>query len=577
MEDNTAKAVDPMDARPSTSFSSSIAVNQNSHDAEADVKAALAYLEAAPAIKADDLVLGSIPRPLLETKKQPSIPAMAQKPPSPGKSRRLGPPEPLKLQSNGYASASDLSEDDSLIDEIHNATVHEATPISVALTPVTPVMSKGSSDRLRDMVTKPPSTSHSVDKQSVATTPERGRSAGSVRSVSTALPQWPPLPTQSVQAPLTKKAALGTGISKRIKVLEGLRTKDTSPSRQGPSMRETSVGTSGFSTFMKRSSFLPNQQQVPNASTENSPPKELPTSGQQYDPYSPHFAKEVRRPSADVQRMPQKGDTISVTARIVRDQSGKHPPLAPSSSYHTASNLYRSPLIVEHEKHDQVLSDQKLNQPRVKSPSKSERGRFSFSSHRSTSQANLPRSESNQSKTSKSGNFRRHAFSDAASIGEDKTKPSMTSRIMKRMSNLTNSRNKNQTPMKDEPTQCQMSVDQDHRGQARENPVAESLLHVVDIGDVNVQFPESLLWKRRFMRIDDQGYLIFSPPATDGHVKTASRKYHLGAFKRPSLPDREREEMAWSIILDMKDGICIQCACESKQSQQQVLQSELAL
>ncbi len=141
---------------------------------------------------------------------------------------------------------------------------------------------------------------------------------------------------------------------------------------------------------------------------------------------------------------------------------------------------------------------------------------------------------------------------------------------MKRMSNLTNSRNKNQSPVKEESHQAQ-----DHREFIRENSIAESLLHVVDIGDVNVQFPESFLWKRRFMRIDDQGFLIFSPPATEGNSKGANRKYHLGDFNRPNLPDYEREEMAWSIILDMNDGRCIQCACENRRSQQQVLQSEL--
>ncbi len=79
------------------------------------------------------------------------------------------------------------------------------------------------------------------------------------------------------------------------------------------------------------------------------------------------------------------------------------------------------------------------------------------------------------------------------------------------------------------------------------------------------------------MRIDDQGNLIFSPPATDGSIRTVSRKYHLGDFKRPALPDLEREEMAWSVILDLKDGRSIQCACENKNSQRQVLQSELPL
>ncbi|KAJ9602917.1 hypothetical protein H2200_012697 [Cladophialophora chaetospira] len=556
------------DMRPSNSAESSLAVAENQMDPDGDVKAALAYLDAAPAVKAAFTIpqTGST-----QDSKQSLAPASNQKIPSPGKAKRVGLPEPLKLLPNGDTSASDLSDNDSLIEEIHNATVHEAKPISVARSPVTPIMSKGSSDRLREVITKPPTTSHSAGRRSAATTPERGRSAsGSVRSVSTALPHWPPLPVQSDKAPLTKKPTLGTGISKRIKALEGLRAKEVSPPRHAQPIRETSAGTSAFSAFMKRSSFLLNQQQMPNASTENSPPRSMPATGPHYDPHSSHTPKDLRRPSADTQRPSHKGETISVTARIVREQGSKHPPLAPSSNYHAPLNLYRSPLIVEHEKHDQTLSDPNLSHPpRVKSPTKSDRGRFSFSSHRSNSHTNLPRSESNQSKISKSSNHKR---SDAASIGDDKTKSSMTSRLIKRMSNLTSSRSKNQSSVKEEPQEDPVNTAQDTRDFTREDPIAESLLHVVDIGDVNVQFPESFLWKRRFMRIDDQGYLIFSPPATEGNVRSTSRKYHLGDFKRPSLPDYEREEMAWSVLLDLKDGRCIQCACESRHSQQQVLQ-----
>ena len=145
------------------------------------------------------------------------------------------------------------------------------------------------------------------------------------------------------------------------------------------------------------------------------------------------------------------------------------------------------------------------------------------------------------------------------------------------MSNLTNSRNKIQPSTREEPTQRQTANTQENDDLTREDSISESLMHVVDIGDVNVQFPESFLWKRRFMRVDDQGFLIFSPPATDGNVRSVSRKYHLSDFKRPNLPDLEREEMAWSIILDLKDGRSIQCACQHKQSQQQVLQSESPL
>ncbi|OCT44932.1 hypothetical protein CLCR_05377 [Cladophialophora carrionii] len=576
-EKTSAESTESACIRPSSSSTTSIAPIETEDDPHADVKVALAYLEAVPDKEPDTCVVEIRPQPSLEAQRSPPVVTSSARRSSPRKSRRLEPPEPLKLLRNSNASTSDLSEDDSLIDEIHTATVHEAKPISVARSPVTPIMSKGSSDRLREVVSKPPTTSHSTTRRSAATTPERGRSAsGSVRSVSTALPQWPPLPAEPISAPLTKKATLGTGISKRIKALEVLRTKDASPPRQ--TIRETSAGTSAFSAFMKRSSFLSNQQQTPNASTDNSPPKILPTTGPQYDPHSSAAGRELRRPSVDTHRSSQKGETISVTARIVRDQNSKHPPLAPSSNYHAPLNLYKSPLIVEHEKHDQT-SDQNLaaNQPRVKSPTKSDRGRFSFSSHRSNSHTNLPRSDSNQSKISKSSNYKRHgpmSTSDTASIGDDKTRTSMTSRLMKRMSNLTSSRNKNHSPAKAESHQSQPS--QDYQELTRENSIADSLLHVVDIGDVNVQFPESFLWKRRFMRIDDQGYLIFSQPATESNMKSASRKYHLGDFKRPTLPDYEREEMAWSVILDLKDGRCIQCACESKQFQQQVLQSELS-
>ncbi|KIY03764.1 uncharacterized protein Z520_00455 [Fonsecaea multimorphosa CBS 102226] len=578
-DDKTAVKSDgaPVDVTPPATSERVTSDNEDNHVSRSDIKAALAYLEAKPANKGDNLVLESKPELNLDAEQQPSNPPLTQDVESPKKPRRLGPPQALKLLSGGNASTSDLSEDDSLMDEIQHATVHEAMPVSVARSPVTPIMSKGSSDRLRDMVAKPPTSSHSTGRPNLVTTPDGTRpSSGSVRSISTALPQWPPLPIESAQLPLTKKATLGTGISKRIKALEVLRTKDASPPRQPQPIRETSAGTSAFSTFMKRSSFLLNQQQPPNASTENSPPKQLPPMGAPYEPLLSVAIKEPRRPPSDAHKL-QKGETISVTARIVRDSSNKHPPLAPSSSYHTPLNLYRSPLIVEHEKADQPALDPALasSQPRVKSPTKSEKGRFSFSSHRSGSHTNLPRSESNLSKVSKSSHHRRHgprSASDAASISEDKPKSSMTSRLMKRMSNLANARNRNQPATKDEVNQSQVNITQEQHDLTRENSIAESLMHVVDIGDVNVQFPESFLWKRRFIRIDDQGFLIFSQPMTDANSKSVSRKYHLSDFKRPSLPDLEREEMAWSVLLDLKDGRCVQCACESKQAQQQVLQ-----
>lgn len=490
---------------------------------------------------------------------------------SPSKMRREARPQPLKLASKMDSSASEVSDDESFMDELQHATVHEAMPVSVARSPVTPIMSKGSSDRLREIVNKTANSSYQA-RRSASTTPDRTRS-GSIRSVSTALPQWPPVQSEAVPIPLTKKPTLGTGISRRIKALEVLTAKEANAQPTLP-VRETTQPRSAFTTFMKRSSFL-SSQPGPNASTDNSPPKKLPETSI-YDSNFAASTKDLRRPSSDTNPPPPKGETISVTARIIRDPNNKHPPMSPSSSYAMPLQLFRSPLIVEHEKHQEVGQEQSFAsiQSMTKSPTKSDKGgRFSFSSHRSASQVNLPRSESSQSKMSHRNNYKKHStrsVSDAGSFTEEK-KSSRTSRLMKRVSNLTSSRKQSQSQPKEA---VHPPAIQEQREPTRQNSFAESLLHVVDIGDVNVQFPDSLLWKRRFMRVDDQGYLIFSPPMTDAHMKSISRKYHLSDFKKPSLPDLEREEMAWSILLDLKDGRCIQCACESRHARQQVLQSK---
>ncbi|KAI1624883.1 hypothetical protein EDD37DRAFT_628262 [Exophiala viscosa] len=485
-------------------------------------------------------------------------------------SRRIGPPEALRLVATGDTSASDVSEDELLMDELQNATVHEAKPMSVARSPVTPIMSRGSTDRLREFTARNTSAG-SQARRSPGSTPDRTRSS-SIRSTSTALPQWPPVQAGQAPVPLTKKPTLGTGISKRIKALEVLTTKETVSQQPPAPVREIIGGNSAFSAFMKRSSLISNQP-TPNASTDASPPKKLPVLAFHADAPSTK-PKENTRPSVDAYAPVQKGETISVTAKIIRDPVHKHPPMSPSSSYNTPLNLFRSPLIVEHEKYDELPRDHSMVsiQSSLKSPARSEKGRFSFSSHRSGSNSNLPRSESIHSKMSHSSTYKKHgprSASDTTSIGEEKTKTSRTSRLMKRVSNLTSSRNKNQPASKAQspPKQLQEPLDP-----IRQDSFSESLLHVVDIGDVNVQFPESLLWKRRFIRIDDQGYIIFSPPVTDANMRSVSRKYHLSDFKQPTLPDMEREEIAWSIVLDLLDGRCVQCACESRSAQQQVLQ-----
>lgn len=287
----------------------------------------------------------------------------------------------------------------------------------------------------------------------------------------------------------------------------------------------------------------------------------------------------------------QKGDSISVTARIVRDPNQNPAELADKPLEPAPMNLHRSPLTVEHERSEPhsfsavssaastIRPDSRPTSPKV------ERNRISFSSTRS-SMPRLPTSDSMASRMSQASNHKKKTSghgpfspSDASSIGEDRPKESRTSRLMKRMSNLTGGSRRN----------IFTSLSPNSREQVPPAPIAErreslterssltdSLSHVVDIGDVNVQFPDTLLWKRRFMRIDDQGYLVLTPPTKETMERNRgiSRRFHLNEFKRPTLPDPEREELPWSILLDFEDGTCLQCACESRYAQTQVLRSQ---
>lgn len=104
----------------------------------------------------------------------------------------------------------------------------------------------------------------------------------------------------------------------------------------------------------------------------------------------------------------------------------------------------------------------------------------------------------------------------------------------------------------------------------------------VNIGDVNVQFPDTLLWKRRSMIVDSQGYLIVSPALTahgndrDKANAGAIRRYHLSSFRTPSIPDVEMQELPNSVVLDFVEGGGLQVACEDRGGQGRVLNSTLS-
>ncbi|KAI9870008.1 MAG: hypothetical protein M1823_008878, partial [Watsoniomyces obsoletus] len=81
---------------------------------------------------------------------------------------------------------------------------------------------------------------------------------------------------------------------------------------------------------------------------------------------------------------------------------------------------------------------------------------------------------------------------------------------MRRLSSLSSARGKITSPPVLSPTVAEEEIPEASvppRPSTTNTPAI-----VADVGDVNVQFPDNLLWKRRNMRLDAQGFLMLNAP-----------------------------------------------------------------
>lgn len=98
---------------------------------------------------------------------------------------------------------------------------------------------------------------------------------------------------------------------------------------------------------------------------------------------------------------------------------------------------------------------------------------------------------------------------------------------------------------------------------------------VACMGDVNVQFPENLLWKRRSMSLDSNGFLHLTP--SQGAVSARerqSKRFHMSEFKSPYAPEIEVQELPNSVCLDFLSGSGLQFAFQDRAGQLNGLQSK---
>ena len=408
--------------------------------------------------------------------------------------RRQGVVNPMQRLSSSDHLEEHLLSDESFMEELKSATLQEAKPISVSKSPIKPVFSRSESERSvaetrGSRSVSSPLTPQSPDEETFTPrmpTPLSARSFSASQSPRPEAQQAVPL--------LPKKIGVSSGISQRIRALEQLSARPASPSSQA-----TSPNTSAFTSLRKTSQRGPpaasDVGSMNNITSRPSTAYPSPTS-------SPETVK-----SNPFKQFTKSGSTrpesITVTATIVRDAKNKTPetPLNPSEP--RTMDLHQSPLVVEH---------QPMGPPPL-SPLKPPRPRYArYSSGRSGSSSSTDRKgdaspttsptrrrdsfasiRSKSSRTTSDAEVPR-TISDNAPSGattpdgtKEEKKDSKRSRLMKRMSSISSmSRRSIAQALSPSPKESPIM---EHHEPILETPPSSS----VDVGDVNVQFPDTLV------------------------------------------------------------------------------------
>ena len=497
--------------------------------------------------------------------------------------------DPIKVTQAGETSDDHYLSDEEFMEELQSATVQEAKPMSVSRSPITPVFPKSptksagnrsSAELSRTRSNNPAGplelrrhlTPDLIDKNATMEKEETFRKLSPVaRVVSSPLrsfqqqevsstlspPLSPPNKRRSVSVspsrepersesplPLFKKVSVSSGISQRIKALEkfsntpesALSSKHSAPniSPTFVSQRKTSINTPPSTTtsppppqagwsFRRKFPYptpSPSPQATRTFSSKLSPTPTLTPASKKTVASSPATSKT------------SQPDTISVTARIIRDSPNEKPEIPLNPSEPAPLNLHQSPLVVEHKKSIPEPAPFVASPP-TENPSRLSRSPSTKSLSASTSpdakrDATPPTLRRNSTNSRRSAHSRRNSdaehtrpLSESSSTGTpsteklDEKKSSRASRLFKRMSSMgTASRRSIVHALS--PTLKEEDPIQEH-ADTRQAVAEEEVIKAIDIGDINVQFPDTLLWKRRHMELDGQGFLVLERCQAD-HV-----------------------------------------------------------
>ncbi|KAL8668464.1 MAG: hypothetical protein Q9168_006910, partial [Polycauliona sp. 1 TL-2023] len=468
------------------------------------------------------------------------------------RARRNGLVSPMKRVSSPDYSDEQFLSDDSFMEELKCATLQEAKPVSVSKSPIMPVFPRTASESKSTEETRPASASSQLKRPKRGDNPPMMPKLPDLYSARSSSAPHAPLLEAQLSSATFKKIGVSSGISQRIKLLEQLSSRPTSPSSQLSSPSST-FGASPALPSTRKASFRASQAaaEIARSSTQHSKNR----------PQLPHLPKsqspDRRSPSSmrdsvvriDVATKPGKArpESISVTARIIRGAPHKISEVSEDLPRPRTSDLYPSPLTVEHQ-------SMKPTSPAL-SPLKPPNPRYarSMSATSTAQKSDLPRRDSISSRLSSTPSRRGsepelpRSMSDLSinsmtnvDGSKDDKKESRKSRLFKRMSNISAASRRSiasaLSPVRKDITEEAIV---EHHEPSRETikPLAD------EMGDVNIQFPDTLLWKRRHMKIDEEGVLVLSASKTDNNSKIIPKRYQFTEFHAPYLPDQDQQEL----------------------------------
>ncbi|KAI7418227.1 hypothetical protein KC336_g9736, partial [Hortaea werneckii] len=396
------------------------------------------------------------------------------------------------------------------------------------------------------------------------------------------------LPGQSESPRASRNQALATQPSHKNELPDDLKRNTSTSQSKGSHQPSALGGAERGSTASMSPEVGPTNTWRDRKTAVRSPPRSRPGSFRRQSARdTPVGQTPSHTPTWNVQHDPSLNrDSISVSARIVRP-----PPRSDMGNTSIDGQLHHSQLTVNHKRASVSNQNRRLSPLQTSNLPKSESAPSSMAHPPAPENRHfqfarpsvIGRWQGNQGTSSpltpSADDFpppptQRHSHASSMNVGDDSAVPkegSRTSRFFKRMSNFGTGHKRRTSGQNVMSAMSALDVSSNQRSSTAAATDKSDTPPAVVVGDLNVQFPDSLLWKRRIVEIDDGGHIVFAISQAMDVQRAAVKRFHLSEFKQPYAPDLERQELPHSIMLEFSDGTALQTACEDAMTARQVL------